>query len=161
MTAVGKSSICDNDIRIDKEGVWYFRGAEMFRRDFVHLFYQHIKKDVDGRYFIEYGDETSYLDVEDTAFVIKSINKSCSPSDGEECIEMLLSDGTVEKLEPDTIFIGCDNVLYCCIKEKRFDARFLRPSYYQMAELIEYDPEKNSYLISLNNNKYYIKISDK
>jgi hypothetical protein len=157
MTAVGKSSINDYDIKIDKDGIWYFRGAEMFRRDFVNLFFQHIKKDMDGRYFIEYGEETSYLNVEDTAFVVKSIQKTCSQSDGKECINMLLSDETVEELEPDTLYIGCDNVLYCSVKNKYFNARFLRPSYYQIAEFIEHDTEADRYLISLNQKKYYIK----
>jgi uncharacterized protein len=157
MTALGRSSISDHDIKIDKEGVWYFRGAEMFRRDFVNLFYQHIKKDNEGQYYIEYGEETSYLDVEDTAFVIKSVHKSCSQRDGEECIDMLLSDGTIETLKPDTLYIGHDNVLYCLVKNKCFEARFLRPSYYQIAELIEHDPVQNGFLIFLNHKKYYIK----
>jgi hypothetical protein len=161
MTAVGKSSICDYDIKIDKDGVWYFRGAEMFRKDFVHLFYQHIKKDLEGRYLIEYGEETTYLDVEDTAFVIKSIHKSCASGNSEECIEMLLSDGTVELLQPETLYIGADNVLYCSIKGKQFDARFLRPSYYQLAELIEHEPVSDRFYISLNHKKFSINIKDR
>jgi hypothetical protein len=80
--------------------------------------------------------------------------------DGHEYVDMLLSDGTVESLEPDTLYIGRDNVLYCLIKNKCFDARFLRPSYYQIAEMIEHDPRRDEYLISLNNKKYYIKQKD-
>ncbi|MBN1472675.1 MAG: DUF1285 domain-containing protein [Syntrophaceae bacterium] len=158
--AFGKSSISDGDIKIDKEGVWFFRGAEMFRKDFVDLFYQHIKQDTDGRYFIQYGDETSYLDVEDKAFVVKSVHKTCSKNDGKECIELLLSDGTVEILEPDTLYIGCNNVLYCHVKERCFEARFLRPSYYQIAEFIEHDPVNDRFLISLNRETHYIKALD-
>jgi len=160
MKAVGKSSISDYDIKIDKEGIWYFRGAEMFRRDFVNLFYQHIKKDFDGRYYIEFGEEISYLDVEDTAFVIKSVQKTCSQKDGIECVDMLLSDETVETLHPDTLYIGRENVLYCLIKNKCFEARFLRPSYYQITELIEHDPKCDGYFISLNDKKYYIQVKD-
>lgn len=160
MMRIGKSSIQDQDIKIDKEGIWYFRGAEMFRRDFVNLFYQHINKDSDGRYFIEYGEEISYLDVEDTAFVIKSVHISCSEKSDDESVEMLLSDGTVETLKPETLYIGRDNVLYCLVKNKCFEARFLRPSYYQIAEMIEHDTERDSYLISLNDKKYYIHVKN-
>ena len=32
-------------IRIDKEGVWYYKGNEMFRKDIVKLFYQNLKRD--------------------------------------------------------------------------------------------------------------------
>lgn len=157
----GRSSICDFDIKINKEGVWFFRGAEMFRKDFVHLFYQHLKKDDEGRYLIEYGDEATYLDVEDTAFVVKSIYKVTSPDHGNEYIEIFLSDGTLEKLDPESLYVGHDNVLYCLVKNNGFEARFLRPSYYQMAEHIEYDACKDKYFISLNNQKYYIKLNDK
>lgn len=157
----GKSSINDYDIKIDKEGVWFFRGAEMFRKDFVYLFYQHVKKDEAGRYFIEFGPETTYLDVEDTAFVVKNIYKVCSPENGEECIEMFLSDGTFERLDPKSIYVGKDNVLYCLVKENKFEARFLRPSYYQITEFIEYDDANDEYFISLNDQKYCIELKDK
>lgn len=158
--AFGKSSINDYDIRIDKEGVWYFRGAEMFRKDFVHLFCQHVKKDADGRYFIEYNEEKAYLDVEDTAFVVRSICKSCSADDGHEYIELLLSDGSVENLVPDTLYVGKNNVMYCSVRNKEFVARFLRRSYYQLAGYIEQDSNDGQYFISLNNHRYKIRTKD-
>ncbi|HAR97539.1 MAG TPA: DUF1285 domain-containing protein, partial [Syntrophus sp. (in: bacteria)] len=34
-----------SDIRIDKDGVWFYRGQEMFRREIVNLFYEHLKQD--------------------------------------------------------------------------------------------------------------------
>jgi hypothetical protein len=119
--------------------------------------YQHLKRDSDGRHIIAFADEIIYLDVEDTAFVVKAINKLASLENEKECIELLLSDGSKEKLEADTLRIGQDNVLYCSVKERRFDARFLRASYYQIANHIEYDSESDKYFIVLNGNSYRIK----
>ena len=36
------------EIKIDKEGVWYYNGAEMFRKDILDIFFQHLKRDEDG-----------------------------------------------------------------------------------------------------------------
>ena len=41
------------DICIDKDGIWYFRGAEMKRQDIVQYFYQYLRRDGDGNYLIE------------------------------------------------------------------------------------------------------------
>ena len=38
----------DHDIRIDKDGIWYFRGEEMKRQDIVNYLYKYLKT---GRYW--------------------------------------------------------------------------------------------------------------
>jgi hypothetical protein len=42
------------------------------------------------------------------------------------------------------------NILYCPVKDKKFYARFSRAAYYQIANHIEYDNDKEDYFISLN-----------
>jgi len=44
-----------SDIHIDKDGLWFYRGMEMTRRDIVRLFYRHLKRDESGGYLIEIG----------------------------------------------------------------------------------------------------------
>jgi hypothetical protein len=46
-----------------------------------------------------------------------------------------LSDATEERLDPATLSIGQENVLYCKVKGE-FPARFLRPAYYQLMEAL-------------------------
>lgn len=53
METTNNNDIPPCDIRIDKEGVWYYKDAEMFRKDIVNLFYQNLKLDELGRYIIE------------------------------------------------------------------------------------------------------------
>jgi hypothetical protein len=64
----------ESDIRIDRDGVWFYRGMEMFRRDIVRLFYQHLQRNVSGHYFIEIGQQRCRLEVEDTAFVVWAVH---------------------------------------------------------------------------------------
>ncbi len=145
------------NIRIDKEGVWYYNDVEMLRKEIIKFFYENLKRDERGRYVIEIKDERCYLDVEDTPFVVKMVRRSHSKGVKSEAIYILLNDQTEEKLDPRTLWIDKNNILYCSIKNNNFYARFLRKSYYQIAHYIEYDIEKNDYFISLGGCHYYIR----
>jgi hypothetical protein len=143
-------------IKIDKEGIWYYNGAEMFRKDIVNLFYEGLKRDEAGQYRIELGDDWCFIEVEDVPFVVKAVNKSGSKGTESETIEIYLNNENSEKLDPSSLRVGKDNVLYCTVKEGEFDARFSRAAYYQIADYIEHDKEKNSYFITLNGRIYTI-----
>lgn len=147
------------NIRIDKEGVWYYKGNEIFRDEIVRFFYQNLKKDETGRYLIELDDDCCYLEVEDTPFVVRAIYKLTAESDNEECINLLLSDQSIEKLNPDSLWAAKDNVLYCSVKKNAFVARFSRASYYQIAEFIECSNCGDEYFISLNGRRFCITIA--
>ena len=144
------------DIRIDKEGVWYFKGAHMFRKEILSVFFENLKIDECGKYLIELGEERCYLDVEDTAFVVGSVYKTQLPDDGPDQIDILLSDDSCEKLEMQSLHVGMDNVLYCRVKEGKFTARFSRNSYYQLAEFIEQSENGNHFFININGERYII-----
>jgi len=146
----------ESDIKIDKDGVWYYRGAHMFRKDILCIFFEHLQRDDCGRYFIRLNDETCYLDVEDTAFVISAVFHTKDDAGDEDQLEVLQSDDSMEKLDLNSLFVGADNVMYCKIKQGRFTARFTRKSYYQLAQFIEADEENGLFYVFLNNKKYYI-----
>ena len=147
------------DIFIDKEGIWYYRGAEMKRREIVNYFYENLKRDPAGRYLIELPGEDGdrcYVDVEDTAFVVRSVlDQNLNPG-ARSGILLSLSDDSVEELEPATLHVGQDNVLYCSVKKGCFGARFSRASYYQLARNIEYDDAMDHYFLSFNGQRFYI-----
>ncbi len=142
------------DIKIDKEGTWYYRGAHMFRKEILCVFFENLKIDECGKYLIELGEEVCYLDVEDTAFVVAAVYKTRQESDTKDQIDILLTDDSLEKLNLNTLYVGIDNVLYCTVKNGKFKARFSRNSYYQLAQFIE--QEENCFFISLNDEKYCI-----
>jgi len=145
------------NIKIDKDGVWYYGENEIFRKEIVHLFYQHLKRDASGRYLIELGDEKCYVDVEDTPYIVKSAYRSQSEDDKKEFIYLYLSDEVLEELAPETLWVGKDNVLYCTIRDNKLRARFSRAGYYQIANYIEHDTENDEYFIPLNKMPYLIK----
>jgi len=144
------------DIKIDKEGLWYYKGNHMFRKEILRIFFEHLKVDENGRYLIELGTESCYLDVEDTAFVVQAVYKTCNTRDGREQLEIVLNDEFSEILDLHSLYVGKDNVLYCRVKQGRFVARFTRKGYYQIAEFIEQTNNGNGFFIALNGEKYFI-----
>lgn len=144
-----------NQILIDKEGIWYFRGAEMKRKDIVQYFYRHLKRDHDGNYLIEIEDDRCEVRVEDTPYVIRSIAVGFSRNFGQPYIDLSLNDGSNEGLNLDApLRIGEDNVLYCIVKKGEHEARFSRPAYYQFCEYIDYDSQRDKYRLTLNHLSY-------
>ena len=137
-----------SEIKIDKEGIWYYKGAHMFRKEILCVLFEHLKIDEGGKYLIELDEERYYLDVEDTAFVVAAVYKNKLPDDGRDQLDVLLNDDSCEKLEMNSLYVGKDNVLYCWVKEGRFTARFSRKSYYQLAEFIEKSEIGNNYFIN-------------
>ncbi|MCE5211718.1 MAG: DUF1285 domain-containing protein [Deltaproteobacteria bacterium] len=144
------------DIRIDKEGLWYYKGAHMFRKEILNIFFDHLRIDECGKYLIELGPECCYVDVEDTAFVVVAVYKTKKSGDSRDQIEILLNDDSCEILEMNSLLTESTNVLYCRVKKGRFTARFSRKSYYQLAEYIEQSENEPGFFISLNGEKYFI-----
>ena len=145
-----------SDIRIDREGAWYYRGVEMTRRDIVKLFYKNLRQDASGRYFIKIKKQKYPVEADDTAYVIWALEWSQSGDGAEECVRLLLSDDTSEDLKPETLRIRKNNILYSRVKDGRFDARFSTSSYYRLAEHVQYSPVQNSYFILFRGKPYPI-----
>ncbi len=144
------------DIRIDKEGIWYYRGAHMFRKEILDIFFKNIRIDQDGKYLIALGEECCYLDVEDTVFVVSAVYKTRTEADAAECVYIQLTDDSMEKLNLNSLYVGRANIMYCRVKDGRFPARFSRKSYYQLAEFIEQEEKTDRFFIRWNNKKYFI-----
>lgn len=123
-------------IGVDKEGRFWHYGAEMIHEGINRMLMDHVELDQKGRYIIDFNNQRCFVEVEDTFYVITSTDYK---TDGRENIEhftLILNDGSREELDPATLYIGPDNVLYTKVKQGRFPARFLRPAYYQLAERV-------------------------
>ena len=141
-------------IFIDKEGRWYHKGVEMIHRDYIRLFFDKMELDPQGRYLIEWQGERCYVDVEDTAYVVRSIMHNKTGHDGQNRFTIFLSDDSQEALMADTLFLGEANVPYCKVKNGAFPARFNRAAYYQLAEYIVV--ENGAYYLPCGGKKHEI-----
>jgi uncharacterized protein len=146
------------EIRIDRDGVWYYRNMEMKRHEIVQYFYKHLQRDDQGNYRIELNNEHCLIQVEDVPYVIRSVSWGSAGVDGQPGMSISLSDGSCEELDPETIRIGEKDVLYCRVKEKEYEARFSRQAYYQLAKNINHDPHQNRYFITIGNRSFALAV---
>ncbi len=145
------------DIRIDKEGVWYYRGAEMYRTDIVEYLFRYLDQEKSGHYYIELSrSDRCRIEVEDTAFVVRSVEKKMTGNNAMDSILIQLSDGSREELCLESLSVSAENVLYCRVKANRFVARFSRKSHYQLLDDLEYDEKLEQYFLKLNGHRFYI-----
>jgi len=101
-----------------------------------------------GQYIISWKGEKCIVEVEDTAFFIQRVDKE------NNGFLLYLNDDTKEYLNPKTLYIGKNNILYCKVKNGRFPAKFTRSAYYQIAEYIE--EENSRYFLIVNDKKYFL-----
>ena len=142
-------------IYIDKEGVWRHEGVEMIRRDFIRMFYENMEMDSDGRYVINWGGKRCYVEVADTAFVVRNVAYEEDVKGRPERLILSLSDDSKEDLMPETLYVGDENVMYCRVKGGAFPARFNRAAYYELVRRIK---EKNGiFYLPLGGTDYEIR----
>ena len=120
-------------IQVDAEGRLSHQGAPMIHPGILELIYQNVHLE-DGVYVLRLGRQVCQLEVADTFFVVARVEQ------GQDGLALLLNDGGQEPLDPASLWIGAGEVIYCLVKGGHFPARFLRPAYYQIAELVVEGP---------------------
>jgi hypothetical protein len=87
------------------------------------------------------------VEVEDTPFLILSVTVREDAEDGGCAYEILLNDGSEERLDPRTLTIEQDHIMYGRVKKATEKARFVRSAYYQICARIEYAEQEDRYLL--------------
>jgi hypothetical protein len=132
MARAGFYAIHNSHIRFGSDGRWYADGEPIVNRRIADLFSNHVRRSESGGYMLEIGSEQAPIEVDDTPYVV--IGVDVDEDDGMARLE--LNDHSVEDLDPSSLRIGANGVLYCQVKRGAEPARFLRPAYYQLAPFI-------------------------
>jgi hypothetical protein len=132
MPRAGFTAISSGKIRFGKDGVWYSDDEPIPNRAIRRLFSRTLQVLPDGRARLELGEDKADVVIEDTPWVVTAVDGD--PASG---FTLLLNDETREALDPQTLRVGAEQVLYARVKDGRHEARFLRPAYYQLARWIE------------------------
>jgi len=148
-----KTSLPPCMIFVSKEGKWYHEGAEIIHRAIFLWMIQSLEKTEEDLFIVHLNNQKCYLEVEDTPLVVQQVDLIREGPGEQSHIRLTLNDESREILDPETLRISSENVIYCTVKNGRFPARFLRPAYYQIAENITED-ETGGFVLLLNNKKY-------
>ena len=119
------------DIRIDRNGKWFFGEAEMFRRSILNVLARNIERDETGQYYIRMGEEQNPLIVDDVPFTAIAIMEQ------EELLTLRLYDLQEMPLtEPCRLFFK-DDVPYISFRWEA-DTRLSRGVYWKLSDYFEF-----------------------
>lgn len=141
MPRAGFYTVESGKISFRRDGNWYSDDERIDNPRIALLFSKSIKRNPDGSYYLQVAEERASITVEDTPYVVKSLE-----DDQLGGFMMMLNDDTRESLVPENLEIGADNVLYAFVKGVEFRARFLRTAYYHLSDCFESDADGRFYL---------------
>lgn len=131
MAGRGFVTIESAPLRFGKDGRWYAGHEPITHRRIAALFSRNLRRDEDGRWWVELGDERAPVEVEDTPFVVTRVD--AAPGAG---FRIELNDGASEPLAPERLFLSGD-VLYAEVKNGSAQARFLRAPQAELLARVE------------------------
>lgn len=141
MPKAGFYAVESGKISFRRDGNWYTDDERIDNPRIAALFSQSIQQNPDGSYFLKVGDERASITVEDTPFVVRTLE-----DDELGGFIAVLNDDTREELDPATLEVGAGNVLYARVKDGTYRARFLRNAYYHLSDRLEADDSGRFYL---------------
>lgn len=144
----------ENKIKIDKEGRWFFQGEEITHRKTYLLFNKNLIQDEKGRLRVRIGQEECLVEAEDAPFLIKSLDFILESDGRLKSIILILNDESREVLDPQTLYIGKDNILYCRIRNKMFTARFSRNAYQLLFPFLQHGEKENRFFLIIAGKEY-------
>ena len=118
------------------------------------LFSQHLRRTADGTYEIAIGWDKVTVEIEDTPYVVTRVM-----GDSGQGFILRLNDESEELLNPTSLSIGQEDVLYCRVKEGAHPARFLRPAYYQLTAYVQEDQATGTFSLQVGNAAFPIPLS--
>ena len=141
---------------MDKEGNLFFEGNQITDPWVYRFFLRSLNETEDGRLLVVCENEHCYIEVEDVPYIINDISVVRVEKESIVHIELLFKGGYKEVLDPSTLHVGKDNILYCRVRKGKFLARFNRRSYYHIVNFIEYNDKTGEFQIKVKNKPFTI-----
>jgi uncharacterized protein len=154
MPRAGFYAVESGKISFRKDGNWYSDEERIDNPRIALLFSQSIRQNPDGSWFLQVAEERAPITVEDTPYVVKSIDPI--GDDGKGGFTLMLNDDTREAMDPATLEVGAGNVLYARVKGGTYRARFLRPAYYHLSANFQADGS-GRFCIQIGGTRYPLK----
>jgi hypothetical protein len=132
----GFTAIHAGRIRFGRDGRWYCDDEPIPNAAICRLYARAMTVGDDGVARLELGEDRAQVEIEDTPWVVTTVDDA--PDGG---VRLHLNDETEEPLDPATLRVGPDNVLYARAKGGRVEVRFLRKAYYELMRRAEPDAD--------------------
>jgi len=138
----------ESTIVLDAEGHFHHEGAPVTHPGMQRAFASWIARHPgNGRYILNNGYDWSYFTVEDAPFFVLSLRARAGEP---EALELELSDGTRELLDPASLRLGPSGELRVTVKRGSFAAKFSRSAQLALAPYLS-EGEQGEPLFVLGN----------
>lgn len=134
-------------IQVSPEGELMHNGAPLVHPRILDDIFNSVHLE-DGHYILRMDGQACELEVADTFWVVKSVDRSPGG------LELTLNHGGKEPLATETLWQGGQDMIYCLVKDGEFPARFGRQAYYQLAQFIE--PHDQGFALVLGESRQII-----
>ncbi len=148
MARAGFYAVESGKISFRRDGNWYSDEERIDNPRIALLFSRSIRQNPDGSFYLQVAEERASITVEDTPYVVKGVE-----GDAHSGFTIVMNDEEREPLDPATLEVGPDNVLYCRIKAGSFRARFLRTAYYHLSTAFGAD-DSGAFSITIGGRRY-------
>jgi hypothetical protein len=149
MARAGFYTVESGKISFRRDGNWYNDEDRIENPRIALLFSRSIKQNPDGSYYLQVAEERAPITVEDTPYVVKIVE-----DDSTGGFTVVTNDEEREPLDPATLEVGHDNVLYCRVKKGLARARFLRSAYYHLTD--NFLSDENGFALVMGGRRYPI-----
>ena len=154
MARAGFYAVESGRISFRRDGNWYSDEERIDNPRIALLFSRCLKRNPDGSYYLQVAEERAPVTIEDTPWVVRSIE------DGDGgALTIVLNDDSREPLDPASLEVGRDNVLYCRVKGGEYRARMLRNAYNHLSPLFEPD-DRGGFSIVVGGRAFPMRIGD-
>src|ERR1700757_2063992 len=127
----------DLEMRIARDGTWFYRGSPIGRLPLVKLFASVLRREADGRYWLVTPAERGLVEVEDVPFLAVALTVEGEDRDQRLIFRTNLDEfvtaGPENPLRVDAAASG-GPVPYILVRG-RLEARLARPVFYELVEL--------------------------
>ncbi len=150
MPRAGFYAVESGRISFRKDGNWYNDEERIDNPRIASLFSKSIRRNSDGSFYLQVAEERAAIEVEDTPYVVKAVENA-----GGGGFTIVLNDDEREPLDPASLEVGPENVLYTRVKGGQFRARFLRTAYYHLSGNFEAD-DRSGFFIRIGGRRFPI-----
>jgi hypothetical protein len=127
----------DLDMRIARDGTWFYRGSPIGRLPLVKLFASILHREADGSYWLVNPAERGRIEVEDAPFVAVAMSVAGQGREQELIFRTNLDDiVTAGPEHPLRVATAADGAPapYILVRD-RIEAKLARPVFYELVEL--------------------------
>ncbi len=152
MARAGFYAVESGKISFRRDGHWYNDEERIENPRIALLFSRSLKRAADGGFYLQVAEERAPITIEDTPYVVVTVEDA--PDGG---VIVVTNDEEREPLDPATLAVGSGHVLYCAVKGGQFRARFLRSSYFHLANRFVAEDGGRSFAIEIGGRRYPIR----